>query len=85
MIDWGQGRYERTAEQLLPAARHVVGLQDARPVPGRPPRPAVERHEPGAAVAAPGSTRRRGGASGYFVTRNWPATVPLLPTRKRTA
>ena len=28
MIDWGAGRYERTAEGLMPAARRVVEIAE---------------------------------------------------------
>jgi SAM-dependent methyltransferase len=30
MIDWGLGRYERTAEELQPAAEHLVSLADLK-------------------------------------------------------
>jgi SAM-dependent methyltransferase len=31
MIDWGQGRYERTAAELAPVAEHVVSLGEPQP------------------------------------------------------
>ena len=35
MIDWGLGRYEHTASELKPVARHVVSLAELS-VAGRP-------------------------------------------------